>query len=629
MSDFRSLCAEAWAAGLEPEPELTISEWAEQYRVLSGRATAEPGPWRTERTPYLREIMDALSPSSDTEMVVFMKGAQVGATECGNNFLGFVIHHAPGPMLYVQPTVEMAKRVSRQRIAPMIEACPPLRERVEEPRSRDSGNTILAKEFPGGILILTGANSAVGLRSMPARYLFLDEIDGYPFDVDGEGDPVELARKRTSTFSANRKVFLVSTPTVKGLSRIEAAFEQTDQRYYHVPCPHCGLYQPIRWAQICWPAGEPEKAQMVCEGCTGEIPEHQKTRMLEQGRWVPTAEGKRGLRGYHLSSLYSPVGWYSWADAATDFLKAKHAGDELVKTWMNTVLAETWEEHGETLDDGSLFGRRETYAAEVPADAVVLTAGIDIQDDRIEMEIVGWGPGEESWGVDYKVLWGDPGRQDLWDDLAAELEQSYQHENGSKLRVAAACIDSGGHHTQAVYEFCRGRSARRIFAIRGAAGAGRPIVSAPLPKRSGRNRRPVQLFIVGVDEAKALIYSRLRIQERGPGFCHFPVKPQYEAEYFAQLTAEKIMTRYHRGFPKREWVKTRPRNEALDCRVYALAALYLFRPHWGSLKRRVAPAPPESEGQEKRVEKRVVRRPRVGMPGGWVDSWRWRRDSNW
>ena len=248
----------AFHAGLTPEPLLSISQWADRYRRLSQRASAEPGPWRTERTPYMREIMDGLSPSSPVERVVFMKGSQIGGTECGNNWIGYVIHKSPGPMMVVQPTVELAKRNSKQRIDPLIEESEVLRQLVKSPRSRDSGNTVLSKQFPGGVLVTTGANSAVGLRSMAVRYLFLDEVDAYPGDVDGEGDPVHLAYARTRTFS-RRKVFLCSTPLITGLSRIEAAYLESDQRRYWVPCPHCGEFQVLKFERLRWPKGEPQK----------------------------------------------------------------------------------------------------------------------------------------------------------------------------------------------------------------------------------------------------------------------------------------------------------------------------------------------------------------------------------
>ena len=395
-STVREVCRAAAVAGLRPDPLLTVSEWADQYRVLSTRASAEPGPWRTSRTPYLQQIMDCLSPSSTIERVVFMKGAQVGSTECGNNWIGYVIHQAPGPMMAVQPTVEMAKRNSKQRIDPLIEESDVLRKLVRDPRSRDSGNTILAKEFTGGVLVMTGANSAVGLRSMAARYLFLDEVDGYPGDVDGEGDPVNLALARARTF-ARRKVFLVSTPKITGLSRIETAFEESDQRHYWLPCPACGEFQTLKFARVKWPKGRPEEAVYLCEHCSARIENHQKHSMLARGEWRPSAPGDGRTAGFHLSSLYSPVGWFSWADAARMFEEAQK-NPALLQVFINTVLGETWAQQGEAPDWQRLYDRRETYKlGAVPAGALFLTAGTDIQKDRIEVQIVGWGRGKEGW----------------------------------------------------------------------------------------------------------------------------------------------------------------------------------------------------------------------------------------
>src|SRR5260370_15260092 len=385
--------AHAAAEGARPDPLLTVSEWADSYRTLSQRASAEPGPWRTDRTPYLREIMDCLSPSSAVETVVLMKGAQIGGTECGNNWIGYVVHQAPGPMLSVQPTVEMAKRNSKQRIDPLIEESQVLRELVSDPRSRDSGNTVLSKEFRGGILVMTGANSAVGLRSMAARYLFLDEIDGYPGDVDGEGDPITLALARTRTFS-RRKVFLVSTPKIAGISRIERAYEESDQRKYWVPCHHCGEFQVLLVPQLRWPKGKPEAAIYLCEHCEMPIENHRKTAMLENGEWRQENAGDGKTAGFHLSSLYSPVGWFSWAQAARMFEEAQKSR-ELLQVFVNTVLGETWVDRGEAPDWEKLKERCETYRlGTVPMGAMFLTAGIDAQRDRFEIAVWGWGRGK-------------------------------------------------------------------------------------------------------------------------------------------------------------------------------------------------------------------------------------------
>ena len=299
----------AWGGGLKPDPLLTVSEWADRYRMLSSRAAAEPGRYRTKRTPYMKDIMDALSPGHPAQRIVFMKAAQVGATEAGNCFLGFIIHQAPGPALAVQPTVELAKRNSRQRIDPLIEESPALRDKVKPARSRDAGNTMLSKEFAGGILIMTGANSAVGLRSTPARYIFLDEVDAYPASADEEGDPVSLAEARSLTFAHRRKVFLASTPTIRGLSRIEREYEASDQRRYFVACPHCGHRQWLKFERLRWEKGKPETAAYACEGCDAAIAEHHKTAMLEAGEWRPTAtSADPSTIGFHLSALYSPVG---------------------------------------------------------------------------------------------------------------------------------------------------------------------------------------------------------------------------------------------------------------------------------------------------------------------------------
>ena len=348
----------AWGRGLRPDPSLTVSEWADRHRWLSSRATAEPGRYRTDRTPYMREILDALSASHPAQRVVFMKAAQVGATEGGNSWLGYVIHHAPGPMLAVQPTVELAKRNSRQRIDPLIEESPELRERIKPARSRDAGNTMLSKEFAGGILIMTGANSAVGLRSTPARYIFLDEVDAYPASADEEGDPVTLAEARSLTFAHRRKVFLVSTPTIRGVSRIEREYEASDQRRFFVPCPHCGAMQWLKFERLRWEAGQPETAAYHCEGCEAPIGEHHKAAMLAAGKWRPTAEAQDSRTiGFHLSALYSPPGWKSWADIARD-KEAASGSDEAQRVFRNTVLGETWIESGDAPDWQRLADRR-------------------------------------------------------------------------------------------------------------------------------------------------------------------------------------------------------------------------------------------------------------------------------
>lgn len=556
-----------WKQALAPDPLLSVASWADHHRVLSSVSSSEPGRWSTARTPYLREVMDALSPTSRAERVVLMAGAQVGKTECGLNWVGFVIHHAPGPMLLVEPSLEMMKRVSKQRIDALIEATPPLAERVRDPRSRDSGNTLLMKDFPGGVLVMTGANSAVGLRSMPVRYLFLDEVDAYPGDVENEGDPVELAIQRTVTFR-RRKIYLCSTPTLKGLSRIERAYHESDRRIYEVPCDACGRFSQILWRDIVWSQERPEAAAWRCPYCETLHSEWRKPALLAAGRWRATAEGDGRTVGFHLSSLYSP--WLSWGEIVRDFLAAKDDPARL-KVWVNTRLAETWEDRfDDGIDPTSLIQRREEYGVDpLPEGVAVITAGVDVQADRLELEIVGWGRDEESWSLDYRVLWGDPSAPQVWRLLDELLARQYRHPVFSALSIEATCIDSGGHHTLAVYDYCRDRQRRRIFAIKGRAGA------IPIwPRRPGRaNKGRVPLFTVGVDSAKETIYARLAVTPPGPGTMHFPL--DRDVVYFEQLTAERCVTRYVKGFPKREWIKDPGRrNESLDCRVYAYAALH-------------------------------------------------------
>ncbi|HWR51682.1 MAG TPA: phage terminase large subunit family protein [Bryobacteraceae bacterium] len=625
---------EAFRAGLKPDPVLTVSQWADRYRTLSQRASAEPGLWRTDRTPYLREIMDCLSPSSPVDRVVFMKGAQIGATESGNNWIGYIIHQAPGPMMAVQPTVEMAKRNSKQRIDPLIEESNVLRELVKDPRSRDSGNTILAKEFPGGVLVMTGANSAVGLRSMAARYLFLDEVDAYPGDVEGEGDPVNLASARTRTF-ARRKIFMCSTPKVTGTSRIEAAFEDSDQRHYWVPCPHCSGYQTLKFPQIRWPKGQPEHAVYICEHCDQEIHNYQKHWMLARGEWRAAAPGPGKAAGFHLSSLYSPVGWFSWGDAAGMFVAAQK-NPALLQVFINTVLGQTWRIQGDAPEWQRLYDRREEYGiATIPKGGLFLTAGVDVQKDRIEVEVVAWGRGKESWSVDYQVLEGRTAEAAVWQKLTALLDTQYTMDAGGRLPITKLAIDSG-YATPEVYGWARQHGGQRTVVIKGDGRAPAPV-GQPSPVDLGphgkRVRFGVRVWPVNGAMIKEELYRWLHLDrptdESGvphpPGYCHFP---KYGEEYFKQLTAEQLVTRVVKGYRRPEWQKTRERNEALDCRVYARAAAAVHgmdrftEAHWKALEEQVArlavqpqsapPQPPES------------RRRQTGSM--WIDSY---RTSNW
>lgn len=578
MADAFAIYNEGFNAGLKPDPLMNISEWADKYRILSQKASAEPGKWRTSRTPYLKEIMDCLSPYSGIEKVVFMKGAQIGGTEVGNNFLGYIVHLSPGPVMLVMPTVDGAKRTSKTRIDPMFEAIPELKGVISDRRSKDASNTTLMKEFQGGVLVLTGANSAIGLRSMPVRYIFLDEIDAYKGDVEGEGDPVNLAIKRTSTFN-RRKIFMVSTPTIQGVSRIEYEYEQSDQRHYMVPCPYCNKRQSLKWKQIHFENDDPATATYVCEHCGAIIEEHLKTWMLENGIWEKS-NPKSNVAGFHLSSLYSPVGWFSWADAVKQFLDAKNK-DNLLKVWVNTVLGETWLEKGEAPEWQILFDKREDYQQEiVPSGGLFLTAGADVQKDRIECEVVAWGRNKESWSVGYFIINGDTAREEVWNELSEFSKRYFEHSSGVMLPISRFAIDSG-FATQQVYNWVRKQPINFAMAIKGTDSGVTPL---GLPTRVDLNingkrlRRGAKVWSVGTSILKSELYQFLRLTQNEDesypaGYCHFP---KYDSEYFKQLTAEQLVTKMVRGYQKREWQKTRERNEALDCRVYARAASISF-----------------------------------------------------
>ena len=523
--------------------------------------------------------MDVLSPSSSVERAVFMKGAQLGGTECGNNWIGYIIQCTPAPVLLVEPTLEMARRLSRQRIQAMVDSTPALQKLVKPPRERDSGNTLLSKEFLGGILIMAGANSAVGLRSMPTRFLFLDEVDAFPLDVEEEGSPLELAIKRTSTF-ARKKILMVSTPTIKGASVIESEYEQSDKRKYHVPCPHCNHFQPLVWSNIKWDKDDPSTVTYLCSECGVLIEEYLKPQMLEQGKWVaenPESE----VAGFHLNSLYSPLGWQSWSEIVRDFLKAQKDSN-LLKTFVNTVLAETWEEEAEQLDPVYLTERRETYKAAIPDGVLVLTCGVDTQKDRLEATVIGWGEGYESWVIEHRILYGDPGQEMIWDELDLFLQTTYEDLHGNVFNIITAGIDSGGHFTQSVYNFVKPRQGRRIYAFKGSSQRGKPIVSGA----SKHNLGKVNLYSIGTDTAKDVLYSRLKIASPDFGYIHFP--DTLKDEYFKQLTAEKIITKHKNGYPYREYnLPGGRKNETLDCFIYNIGALTILNPNFSAISRKI------------------------------------------
>jgi phage terminase large subunit GpA-like protein len=605
-----------------PPPKLKVSEWADRYRYLSPESSAEPGKWHTSRTPYLRDIMDAVN-EPDVEVIVVMSSSQVGKTEVLLNVAGYHIHQDPCPMLLIEPTVNIAEAYSKDRLSAMIRDTPVLSDLIREPRAKDGSNTVLHKKFPGGQLTLGGANSPSGLASRPIRILKCDEVDRYPLSAGSEGDPLSLADKRTTTFW-NRKKIYVSSPTIKNISRIEAAFEASDRRYYHVPCPSCNKFQKLEWEYVRWDEGKPETAAYTCRFCSAAWTDAERYDAVMKGKWIPEGEFN-GTAGFHIWEAYSP--WSRLASMVDQFLKAKHAKDrgdnEPYKAWKNTVLGQTFEEDAESRQPEPLLARRESYGpGQIPWPILYLTAGVDVQDDRLEIEIVGWRAESrqdppESWGIEDLVLYrskdesskfkvqssksdkpetpnSKPGTRSserptaVWDELDEILKREYASQDGRRLRISAACIDSGGHHTNEVYTFCNTRIGRHVYAIKGADGS-RPI----WPRRAGKSKKfkGSLVWLCGVDTAKDAIYSALKVETPGAGYAHFPVS--YELEYFQQLTAEQVKTKFKNGRPYRFWFKPLGvRNEALDRRVYALAELHSRPVPWEILARSGPKEPP-------------------------------------
>jgi phage terminase large subunit GpA-like protein len=554
---------------LAPPPLLTVSKWADSYRKLSPESSAEPGQWKTSRAEYQREIMDSLS-NKETEIIIVMSSAQVGKTELINNIIGYFIDYDPSPIMLLMPTLDLAQSYSKKRLAPMIRDTPVLRNKVKDAKSRDSDNTLLEKGFPGGYIALTGANSPTGLSSRPIRILLADEVDRFPMSAGIEGDPLSLAEKRTKTFW-NKKKFFVSTPTEKGISRIDKEFDDSSKEEWCLPCPVCGKLQPLKWAQIHF-----EDITHECKFCGDRCNEFEWK--AGKGKWIAKYPERIKKRGFHLNALASP--WERWENIIEEFKLAKKNGPETLKTWVNTTLGEVWEDdEGEGADNDDLVSRREYYITEVPRQVILLTAGVDVQDDRLEVEVVGWGAGKESWGIQYKIFYGDPGQKIVWQQLDEYLLRTFWFDEGDGLVISCVCVDSGGHYTTEVYKFCKAREHRRVFAIKGVGGYGKPFISKP----TRNNRERAALFSLGVDTGKETILSRLKIKEDGPCYCHFPIESDrgYDENYFKGLTSEKRVLRYKKGIPTFEWVKksSNIRNEPMDLRNYANAAFEILNPN--------------------------------------------------
>lgn len=562
-----------------PRERLTVSQWAPRFRLLSAEGSAAPGRWRNDRAPYQVGMMDAVNEAA--EVVAFMTSAQIGKSEILANILGYKMHRNPGPMMWLMPTIELAKKWSKTRLEPMLRDTPVLRDLMADGTGGDAENEVFTKLFRGGILSIAGANSPVMLSSQPIRDLLGDEIDRMPESAGEEGDPIDLALKRTTTFVVDRKIVLSSTPTIKGKSRIEAWYQRSDQRRYFVPCPDCDAMQTLEWPNVVFDPADPMSATYACLYCGVLIEAEQKQEMLARGEWRPTKLEHigNGIIGFHLSELYSP--WVKWGETATAFLAAKNKPKKL-KVWVNTALGETWDE--ERVSDGlpDLMERAEEYPTACPRDVLLLTAGVDVQGDRLECEVVGWGHDLETWSIDYKIIHGDPAVPATWDELKTYLLTEWRHElsNDSEveisLQVRSACIDTGGHHSAKVLEFCKKNAGRGWVPIKGANSREAPIFQR-IKRGATTYTKP---HMVGVHLAKDFLFEALAVVEPGPNYCHFPVGR--EAEYFKQLKSER--KKKEGRSEKASYVKIRERNEALDTRIYAIAAYHRLAPTASSLK---------------------------------------------
>lgn len=624
---------------------MRCSDWADKYRrIVKG---PEQGPWRTSRTPFALEPMNCTDPENPVQKVVLMCATQLMKTEVLYNAIFKRIHLSPMDMMMVQPTLQDAKDHSSQRFTQTAKSIPQVIKRIAETRSRDETNTLFTKEIADGsaTLFFAGANSARSLASKPLGFAACDEIDGYPLDVDGEGDPLALVWERMSNFP-RRKLLLCSTPTLKGFSRIEAEYLASDRRRFWVPCPHCSGTQVLEWGAtqeygIKWlktPAGEPraETATYVCKHCGASIEEHNKTAMFADGRWIPDAPGaQRGLvAGFHLSKLYSPLGWKSWAMLVEDWTKAmdakRHGDASRLKTFINTSLGDTWEDDGDKADQHALQRR----AQDIPLRLVqpgfyAMSIGCDVQADRLHSGLWAWGPGMTRQLVDRQVFYGDPALPESepgspWAALTEYRRAVVENTHRKPVRLLGTGVDTGGHHTQAVYAYCRAHQRESVLALKGASQPGKPIIGRPTAQevnyRGEKIKRGVKLWPVGSDTAKTEIYGRLRIAQPGPGFVL--LSKQLPPDTFEQLTSEVLHTKYIKGRPKLEWVlPSGRRNEDLDCGVYALAvahwaAVDRWRPaDWEKLERELAPDRPADSPATQQPPQRRRRRGSIGIRG--------------
>ena len=547
---------------MTPPQRVVLSEWADS-NIFLGLSSPEPGAWRTSRAPYQKEILDVCG-AYDTSKVVLMTSAQVGKTSVLLNVAAYHMAHDPCPIMVVQPDKSMADSFSVNKLEPILTESPSLKKLVASKRKRDGGNRKLEKVFPGGFIAMVSSKSAHSLRSRSIRLLLLDEIDAYEHELGNEGDPVKLAEARTKTFP-NRKLIYCSTPTTKDFSRIEKEFLASDQRYFQLPCPHCGGLQRLVWGGAEYPYGmkwdDTHSVWYECIHCHERITENHKLQMMLNGQWVkenPTSS----TPGFHISALYSP--WASWGDLVKEWLSVKDLPDKR-QSFFNLALGEPYEDTTNKLDFGELAKNLHEYDAPCPSGVGIILAGIDVQEQWIAGGIWGIGVGEELYFIQDFQCVGTTSQQPVWDELEVVLRSTFKTKNGASVPISLTAVDSGDQ-TELVYRHVMdfNKKGVRIIPVKGFGGA-RSVFEWSRYKNPGKPR----LALIGVDQAKSILHTRLKgVSTSGPGMIHFPAN--VPPAVLEEITAEKRVTIYGKGVaPKTIWKKIRDRNEALDCLVYA------------------------------------------------------------
>ncbi len=623
-------CLAKILSGMKPPEDLTVSQWADKNRRLTSESSAEVGKWRTSRTPYMFDILDSFTDPL-IEHIVVVAASQAGKSETINNMVGYCIDQDPGPILLIQPTIDDVKRYSEMRIAPMIRETRCLKRKVADPKSRDAANTKRQKSFPGGVLVMTGSNVAHDLSSMPIRYVFGDERDRWATSAGSEGDPWELAVARTRTFY-NKKMVEVSTPTVKGASAIENSYNLGTMERWKTQCPHCGEYVEVTFDNIRFEYDAAENGDKkifhiseifyVCPECGGISDEH--TMKSQPAKWVatvPEARKHHKTRSFWLTAWVSP--WATWESIVLQFLQAGTDSSKLQVVY-NTQFGELWEERGDMASEDDVMSRREVYEAEVPDGVLLLTCGVDTQDDRLEYEVVGHRRFGETWGIKKGVILGRPDTEEVWERLDEVLSHKYKFKSGVSLQISLTFIDEGGHFTQEVRQHCLARQGKRVFAIKGANRPDIPYTAPPKKQKIVVNGKVIgQVWVceLGVNAGKQKIVDNLRVQSPGANYCHFPLRDDYGKQFFKQLMSEHLVYDARLKHPW-SWQKIpgHERNEAFDIRNYNLAACEILSPNWDELEQKLRTAKPGEENASIPMKEKKAK-PRKRKKSEFYDDW--------